>query len=139
MVIHRVRLEKKNLQKSTLAFNGGWNSENHQFLVINWVSSCLSFFPERLSTAATYIFTAARNCTTTIISLEYCALNAECQHDIWTNWLIKYCRRFRNKHFTGLRFCNLWQSLMQSMFGLYFLGKNPPKKITTWCPQARTT
>jgi hypothetical protein len=24
-------IQKKNLQKSTLAFNGGWNSENHQF------------------------------------------------------------------------------------------------------------
>ncbi len=42
------------------------------------VSSCLSFFLTA-STAATYIFTAP-NCTTTIISLEPCALNAEYQH-----------------------------------------------------------
>jgi hypothetical protein len=29
---------KKSLQKSTLAFNGGWNSEKHQsILVVNWV------------------------------------------------------------------------------------------------------
>jgi len=37
--------------------------------------------PECLSTAATYIFTAP-NCTTTIISLEPRALNAEYQHFI---------------------------------------------------------
>jgi hypothetical protein len=81
---------KKNLQKSTLAFNVGWNSENHQFwsytgwdfkkpaklyisiqwgmklrkpsiLVGNWVSSGLSFFLSA-STVATYIFTAP-DCT----------------------------------------------------------------------------
>jgi hypothetical protein len=47
-------------------------------LVVNWVSSCLSFFPSS-STAATYIFTAL-SCTSTIISLEPYALNAEFQH-----------------------------------------------------------
>jgi hypothetical protein len=36
-------------------------------------------FPERSSIAATYIF-AAPTCTTTIITLEPCALNAEFQH-----------------------------------------------------------
>jgi hypothetical protein len=36
-------------------------------------------FPERPSTAATYIFTAP-TCTTTIITLEPCALNVEFQH-----------------------------------------------------------
>ncbi len=46
-------------------------------LVINWVSSCLSFLLSA-STAATYIFTA-RNCTTSIISLEPRALTAESQ------------------------------------------------------------
>jgi hypothetical protein len=45
--------------------------------VVNWVSSPLSFFL-RASAAATYIFTAP-NCTTIIISLEPCALNAEYQ------------------------------------------------------------
>jgi hypothetical protein len=48
--------------------------------VVNWVSACLSFFLSA-STAATYIFTAP-NCTTTIINLESCALNAEYQHFI---------------------------------------------------------
>ncbi len=41
-------------------------------MVVNWVSSCLSFFLSA-STAAAYIFTAP-TCTTT---LEPCALNAE--------------------------------------------------------------
>jgi hypothetical protein len=50
-------------------------------LVVNWVSSSLSFFLSA-STPATYLFTAAPNCTTTIISLEPCALNAEYQHSI---------------------------------------------------------
>jgi hypothetical protein len=49
-------------------------------LVVNCVSSCLTFFLSA-STTATYIFTAP-NCTTTIISLEPCALNAEYQHFI---------------------------------------------------------
>jgi predicted naringenin-chalcone synthase len=44
------------------------------------VSSCCSFFLSN-STADTYFFTAP-NCTTTIISLELCALNAEFQHFI---------------------------------------------------------
>jgi hypothetical protein len=39
------------------------------------------FFFLSASTAATYIFTAP-TCTTTIISLEPCALNAEFQHFI---------------------------------------------------------
>jgi hypothetical protein len=44
-------------------------------LVVNWVSSWLSFTLSA-STAATHIFTAP-NCTITIISLKPCALNAE--------------------------------------------------------------
>jgi hypothetical protein len=48
-------------------------------LVVNRVSSCLSFFLLRASTTtATYIFTAP-TCTTTIITLDPCALNAEFQ------------------------------------------------------------
>jgi hypothetical protein len=46
-------------------------------LVVNRVSSCLSFFLSA-STTATYIFTAP-NCTTTIITLEPCASSAEYQ------------------------------------------------------------
>jgi len=38
-------------------------------------------FPERLQSAATYLFTAP-TCTTTIITLQPCALNAEFQHFI---------------------------------------------------------
>jgi hypothetical protein len=92
-----VRLKKKNLQKNTLAFNGGMKLRKPSILVLNWVSSCLSFinfgaklsfilsflFPECLhcyySTA--YIFTTP-NCTTTIFSLGPRALNAEFQHFI---------------------------------------------------------
>ncbi len=47
-------------------------------LVVNWVSSLSFLFLLSVSTAATYIFKAP-NCTTTITSLEPCALNAECQ------------------------------------------------------------
>jgi hypothetical protein len=43
-------------------------------LVVSSVSSSVSFFPSTC-TAATYIFTAP-TCTTTIIALEPCALNA---------------------------------------------------------------
>jgi len=49
-------------------------------LVVNRVSSCLSFFLSA-STGGTYVFTGP-NCSTTIISLEPCALNAEYQHFI---------------------------------------------------------
>jgi hypothetical protein len=77
LVIHRARF-KKNLQKSTLlALNWGWNSEKPSILVVNWVSSCLSFFMS--ASTATYIFTAL-TCTTTIISLKPCASYAEFQH-----------------------------------------------------------
>jgi hypothetical protein len=47
-------------------------------LVVNWVSSWLSFFLSS-STAATYIFTGLI-CKTIIISLEPCALNAKSEH-----------------------------------------------------------
>jgi hypothetical protein len=50
-------------------------------LVVNWVSSCPSLFLSASTTTTTYIFTAP-NCTTTIVSLEPCALNAEFQHFI---------------------------------------------------------
>ncbi len=44
-------------------------------MVVNWVSSCFSFFLNA-SISATYIFTAP-TCTTTLITLKPCALNAE--------------------------------------------------------------
>jgi hypothetical protein len=49
-------------------------------LVVNWVSSCLSFFLGA-STVAIYIF-IAHNITATVISLEPGALNAEFRHFI---------------------------------------------------------
>jgi hypothetical protein len=48
--------------------------------VVNRVSSCLSFLPERLHFCS-YIFTDP-TCTTIIITLEFCVLNAEFQHFI---------------------------------------------------------
>jgi hypothetical protein len=67
-------------------------------LVVNWVSSCLSFFL-RASTAATYIFTAP-NCATTIIHLEPRALNAEFQYFVLScsisYWDLIKCLYFRD-------------------------------------------
>jgi hypothetical protein len=60
-------------------------------LVVNWVSSPLSFFLSA-SIATTYILTAPTS-TTTIITLEPCALNAEFQH-----FILKF-----NKNFLTLR------------------------------------
>jgi hypothetical protein len=67
--------KKKNLQKSTIAFQSGWNSEmHHWFGVVKWVSS--SFWPPlslflSASTAATYIFTAP-TCSTTKLPQTWC-------------------------------------------------------------------
>jgi len=78
---------KKNLQRSTLEVKGGGTQKSTIFLFfsLNRVSSCfeppLSFFSSA-SVAATYIFAAPTTCTTTIITLETCALNAEFQHFI---------------------------------------------------------
>jgi hypothetical protein len=63
--------------KKYISIQGGMKLRKPSILVINGVSSCLSFFPSA-STTATYIFTAF-NCTTTIISLEPRALTAELQ------------------------------------------------------------
>ncbi len=49
--------------------------------MVNWVSSRVSFFMSAC-TAVTYIFTPLTTCTTTIITLEPCALNAEFQYFI---------------------------------------------------------
>jgi hypothetical protein len=61
---------KKDLQKSTLAFKGALKLRKPSILVVNWVSSSISFFLSA-SNVATYIFTALTS-TTTIISLEPC-------------------------------------------------------------------
>ncbi len=64
-------------------------------LVVNWVSSCLSF-PACLHCC--YIYFTALNCTTTIISLEPCALNAEFEHFILScsnsSWDLMKCLYF---------------------------------------------
>jgi len=61
--------------KKYIIIQWGMKLRKPSISVVNWVSSCLSFFLSA-STAAAYIFTAP-NCTTSIISLERCALNAE--------------------------------------------------------------
>jgi hypothetical protein len=71
---------QKKLAKKYTSIQQGMKLRKPSILVVNWVSSCLSFFLST-STAATYIFTAP-NCTTTIICLNPCALNAEYQHFI---------------------------------------------------------
>ncbi len=60
----------KNLAKKYISNQGAKKLRKPSILVVNWVSSCLSFFLSA-STAATYIFTAP-NWTTTIISLTSC-------------------------------------------------------------------
>jgi len=76
-------IRKKKPAKKYISIQSGMKLRNPSILVVNWVSSCLSFLlsASTESTAATYIFTAPI-CTTTIISLEPCALNAEYQHFI---------------------------------------------------------
>ncbi len=48
---------------------------------LSFILSFFLFFLSASTAAATYIFTAP-NCTTTIINLEPCALDAELQHFI---------------------------------------------------------
>jgi len=76
LVIHKVRLKKKRAKKY-ISIQRGMKPSN---LVVNWISSYLSFFLST-STVATYIFTNP-NRTIIIISLEPCALNVEFQHFI---------------------------------------------------------
>jgi len=79
------KLEKNNTRTLSLIIHTGWDFckmdiniqrgmklRKPSILIVNRVSSCLSFFLSA-STAATYIFNAP-NCTTPIISLESCAL-----------------------------------------------------------------
>jgi hypothetical protein len=92
LLIHRVR-SKKNLQKSTLAFNGGWNSENHQI----FLSFTLSFFfPEPL-----HCYHIDFHCSylSTIIPLEPCALNAAIQHFV-LSFTISYWDLIKFPYFT---------------------------------------
>ncbi len=79
LVIHRWDYKKK-LAKKYISIQRGMELRKPSILVVNCVSSCLTFFLST-STSATYIFTAP-NCTTTIIILEPCALNAEYEHFI---------------------------------------------------------
>jgi hypothetical protein len=58
--------------KKKVPFKVGWSAENHRFL---WFLSCILLFLSA-STAATYVSTAP-TCTTTIIGLEPCALDAK--------------------------------------------------------------
>jgi hypothetical protein len=86
LVIHRVRFPKTKLQKSTLAFIGGRDDQlrKRSILVVNWVTSKVvfpfSWAPPLL--LLLHIFSLLLTCTTTIISLEPRALNAEFQHFI---------------------------------------------------------
>jgi len=63
-------------------------AQKPSILIVNWVSSCLSFFLSA-SIAATYTLTAT-TCTTNINSLDPCALNAEFQHFV-PSYSISYC------------------------------------------------
>jgi hypothetical protein len=78
---------QKKPTKEDISIQGGMKLRKPLILVVKWVSSCLSFFLSA-STAAASIFSAS-NCTTTIISLGPCALNAEFQHSI-LSWSISY-------------------------------------------------
>jgi hypothetical protein len=71
---------KKKPAKKYISNQQGMKLRKPSILVVNRVSSCLSFFLNA-STAAIYIFTDP-NITTTIISLEPGALNAEFHHFI---------------------------------------------------------
>jgi hypothetical protein len=74
----------KNLQKSTLAFNGGSNSEMHHFLCqteFHLVLTPSFIFPERLNCC--YIYFHCFYMYNYYNYLEPCALNAEFQHLIY--------------------------------------------------------
>jgi hypothetical protein len=89
---------KKKPAKKYISFQWGMTLRKPSILVVNWVSSCLSFFL-CASSAATYIFTAP-NCATTIIDLEPCALNAEFQYFVLScsisYWDLIKCLYFRD-------------------------------------------
>ncbi len=97
LVIHRVKLKKT--CKKYISIQQGMKLRKLSILVVNWVSSCLSFFLSA-STAATYIFTAP-NGTTTIITLELCALNAEFQHFILRLIKMSLLWKYHSKRFPG--------------------------------------
>jgi len=74
LVIHRVRFSR-NLQNSTLAFKVGVKTINFGGK-LSFIPSFL--FPERLHCC--YIYFPCSTSTTTILSLETCASNAEFEH-----------------------------------------------------------
>ncbi len=92
----------KNLQKSTLAFNGGSNSEMRHFLCQTEFHPFLTpsfLFPERLHCCYTYF-----HCSYMYNYYSYlkpCALNAEFQHFIPRYNKIPYSKRTSLKEGVG--------------------------------------
>jgi len=71
--------------------------------MINWVSSCLSFFLSAC-TAATYFFFAP-TCTSTMITLKPWALHDEIQHFILRFNKFHYIPDTTERHIWGLKGC----------------------------------
>ncbi len=76
---------QKNLQKSTLAFNRGWNSENHQFWWVSSVSPCLSLFLVRIHCCyinfhCSYVYSYYNSSRTLCIKCWDSAYSTEFQH-----------------------------------------------------------
>jgi hypothetical protein len=68
----RARYVKINTAKKYISIPGGLKLRKPSILVVNWVSSCLSFFMNA-STATTFVFYTTPACTATTITLESCA------------------------------------------------------------------
>jgi len=145
----------KNLQKSTLAFKRGRgrgelsNAPSFFFryklsFILFW--SPLSFFLSASTAARYYTFTAPPTCTTTIITLEPCALSAEFQHFIprfnqislpLRTWLKEGDRggERRPKDSYKLSFILFWSPLSfflsASTAARYYTFTDPPTCTTT--------
>jgi hypothetical protein len=100
-------------------------------LVVNWVSSCLSFFLERLHCLLHDIFNAP-TWTTTIIILKPCALYAEFQHFILRFSKISLLLQILLKE--GIRGISYWDLVKFHYFCRYVLlkegirGESRPKR-----------
>ncbi len=94
---------KKKPAKKYISIQLGMKLRKPSILMVNWVSSCLSFFLSA-STAATYIFTAP-NCTTTIISLKPCAFHTQ----FMPSSSISYWDLIKCLHFTTERGYRRWK------------------------------
>jgi hypothetical protein len=79
-----------------ISIQQGMKLRKPSILVVNWVSSCLSFFLNT-STAAIYIFTDP-NITTTVISLEPCCI--KCWVSAFHTELQHFMLRFHKNVFT---------------------------------------